>query len=103
MPAIFQHFTEHQQDDMQISMLSFLEMHYLHGSPKDKDYDKDMQLPFKASGDYSASFANAFFNHYTIISVYSPILEVKNKEAILQNKYLLSAYLSNIWQPPKSC
>lgn len=47
IPVILQHFREHQQEDRSISFFKFLDIHYMHGSPMDDDYDRDMQLPFK--------------------------------------------------------
>ena len=48
---MFQHYAEHQVEDKSISFIDFLDIHYMHGSPKDDDYDRDMQLPFKSSAD----------------------------------------------------
>ena len=63
LPVIFQHYAEHKTENDKISFLEFLAMHYLHGSPNDKDRDRDMQLPFKTSGDCACAFyALCFFD-----------------------------------------
>ncbi len=100
---IFQHFVEHRQADQSISFLKFLDMHYMHGSPKDKDYNKDMQLPFKSSGDFMFVLASEFvpFNQNFSLSV--PVLLVSVKKVVIDQNDLLPSYLASIWQPPKSC
>ncbi len=53
LPVILQHFHEHQQRNPGISFFKFLDMHYLHGSPHDEDYERDMQLPFKRADHHA--------------------------------------------------
>ncbi|MEP7109119.1 MAG: hypothetical protein ABI760_14090 [Ferruginibacter sp.] len=77
-------------------------MHYMHESPKDADYDKDMQLPFKTCGDIS-SIATAFVPLMLLISIARPIEIPEKKKFISRDQFITSSYLSNIWQPPKSC
>ena len=103
LPVIFEHYSEHKQEDKNITALEFLAIHYLHGSPKDKDYDKDMQLPFKTSGDCISSVSPAFVPLIMQHSVLEPI-EISTKKIFFQkDQFILSSYLANIWQPPKSC
>lgn len=101
LPVVFQHFAEHQQENRNISFLQFLDMHYMHGSPMDKDHDRDMQLPFKATGDCIA-MATAFVPLTTQISIAKPVETISQTNCIIQHQCLLPAYLSSIWQPPKS-
>ncbi len=100
LPVVFQHFMEHRQEDKSISLIHFLAIHYLHGSPKDKDYDRDMQLPFKTSGDLisvvSTPAAPLGF------SIDRPVNDSSDKNFILSDQYILSSFLSNIWQPPRT-
>ena len=103
LPVIFQHYAEHKEEDKSISLLQFLAMHYLYGSPADKDYDRDMQLPFKTSGDCISSVATAFVPLIIQFSIAKPVEISEKKNYVTQDRFLLSSYLSNIWQPPKSC
>jgi len=103
VPIIFNHFIEHKQSDKNISFLKFLDMHYMHGSPKDKDYNKDMQLPFKSSGDFISVLANEFVPLNEHISITAPVVLVSAKKIAKQQNDLLPSYLASIWQPPKSC
>lgn len=100
---IFKHFVEHRQADKSISFLKFLDMHYMHGSPKDKDYRKDMQLPFKSSGDFVSVLANEFVPLNQSLSVAAPVIVVTEKKLAVDHNELLPSYLASIWQPPKSC
>ena len=103
LPVVFQHYKEHKKEDNSISMLRFLAIHYLHGSPKDKDYDRDMQLPFKTSGDCASSVSPAFVPFFDQHTAPLPIELQLKKTGIAQNQFLLSSYLASIWQPPKFC
>jgi hypothetical protein len=102
LPVVFQHFSEHQQEDKNISLLQFLAMHYLHGSPKDKDYDRDMQLPFKTAGDCLATFAPAFVPVTVELNLEQPVITLQQANILKPDQFISSTYLSNIWQPPKS-
>lgn len=103
MPMIFKHFVEHRQVQKDISFLKFLDMHYMHGSPKDKDYSKDMQLPFKSSGDFIYVLASEFVPLNEYISITAPVVLVPEKKIDIDQNDLLPSYLASIWQPPKSC
>ena len=101
IPIVFQHFIEHQQEDPSISALQFLQIHYLQGNVKDKDYDRDMQLPFKTAGEFFASTATPFVPLNAQIIIQYPE-DVNNIVWSQQTTpFLFSAYQVNIWQPPK--
>jgi hypothetical protein len=99
--AAIEHFAEHKAENPSLTFLAFLEIHYLHGSPKDKDYEKDMKLPFKTPCD-GVCIANVALvpSSFNFI-VYEPLVSFEKKNYILLNQCAASAYLSNIWQPPK--
>lgn len=103
LPIVFQHFAEHSKEDKTISFLQFLACHYLHGSPKDKDYERDMQLPFKTSNDCVSSISPAFVPSMPEISVNKPVELPEKKNSFPKSQFSLSSFLSSIWQPPKSC
>ena len=103
LPVVFQHFAEHRAEDKNISCLAFLDMHYMHGSPKDADYDRDMQLPFKkACPDCVSCIAAAAFVPLTVaFSIDKPLVQILPQNYFPQDQLLISAYLASIWQPPK--
>ncbi len=42
-----EHFKEHKSLNNKTTLYSFIVLHYLSGTKKDKDYQEDMKLPFK--------------------------------------------------------
>ncbi len=103
LPTVFEHFSEHQLENKQISFVHFLAIHYLHGNPKDQDYKKDMQLPFKSNNDPYANFANEIAISSSYFTLLPPLLVLEKKQILLQNNDTFSSFLSKIWQPPKFC
>lgn len=99
IPVLISHFIEHKKEDPNISLLSFLKMHYQANPVKDKDYDRDMQLPFKA--DNCNFLGLAFYTH-------KPSFEIINREEFIeQNRFDFytpfssAQVLNSIWQPPR--
>lgn len=103
LPVVFQHFAEHQQENKNISFIRFLDMHYMHGSPKDKDYDRDMQLPFKTSDSPAGIGVISFVPAMPQIAVTKPVEILQIKRTVQKAPFMLTPCLSKIWQPPKSC
>jgi hypothetical protein len=103
LPVIFQHYAEHKIEDKNISFFRFLDMHYMHGSPKDKDYERDMQLPFKTTGDCISSLVPAFIPLMVQLSATKSVEISENKILVHQDQFTASSYLASIWQPPKFC
>lgn len=101
-PKLVEHFLEHKSENKGITLISFLEMHYLNGFTKDADFEKDMKLPFKASQDNCFSFVvvlptPAKFELNTDPSLF----EIHTPNIIQKRQVFISNYLSAIWQPPK--
>jgi hypothetical protein len=103
LPFIFQHFSDHRQGNSHITFMQFLDMHYMHGSPKDKDYQDDMKLPFKSADNCTAALSPAFVPTVNLISEIKIVELPKIKGTLRKSDFIPSAYLSSIWQPPKSC
>ncbi|MFC4230938.1 hypothetical protein ACFOW1_03480 [Parasediminibacterium paludis] len=103
LPMVFQHFSEHRAENKNLGFFDFLDMHYLHGSPQDADFDRDMQLPFKKACTDCASFSvtAAFVPLVATFSIEKPIRITEQNNYIIQEPLLFSSYLATIWQPPK--
>ena len=103
LPQLVEHFIEHKSEDNKTSLVDFLVMHYANADDGDGDKSKDMQLPFKSHHDCEnlASTGLISFNSFCLAIKSTPI------ESKVYNTYstdfISSAYLSSIWQPPKSC
>jgi hypothetical protein len=103
LPVVFEHFAEHQQKNKNISLLQFLDMHYMHGSPKDKDYSDDMKLPFKTA-DNCISLVSPVVIPRLAHTLENHVVHIPEKEMhIPKDELIPAAYLSRVWQPPKSC
>jgi len=100
---LIEHYNEHKQENKGLSFLGFLELHYAQNKLPDADYDKDMKLPFKSATNFNI----------TSISFCAPVPQYKQNPIIYFNNdqqqfadfsfTYTSAFLSSIWQPPKSC
>ncbi len=101
IPSIFEHYAEHKKENPNISIVGFLEIHYMHGSPRDADYDKDMKLPFKTPSDCISVVTMAIIPQIFGFSFTKPINIIEKKNYITLNQCIVSTYLANIWQPPK--
>jgi hypothetical protein len=103
LPVIFQHYQEHKHLDKDLTILEFIDIHYMHGSPRDADYDRDMQLPFK-SPIHSTIITSNFVIPALIFFFERKIYFIEKKKPLV---YSTSGYSfnfhSSIWQPPKAC
>ena len=103
LPLLVEHYLEHKQRDNEISIWTFLQIHYTDSIVFDEDFDKDMQLPFK-SCDFNSNASiyyvcsSVFFQSFNTI----PLIYKKQK-FFISNTNTSSSYLSSIWQPPKAC
>ena len=99
-PLLVEHYYEHN-DSKELSVLTFLEMHYLNGNVKDADYEKDMKLPFKSFQDNHPNVVlhlpetTDFFNFITFSLS-------EQKPYCIKNQVNTSSFLTSIWQPPKT-
>jgi hypothetical protein len=99
LPVFIQHFHEHQQEDKNISLIRFIIIHYFSGNPKDSDYNRDMQLPFKTT-DCSSLVTLAAPSHPSFTNE-RPVFFIEKYYPTLKNNTLLSIHFSDIWQPPR--
>ncbi|MEO8117247.1 MAG: hypothetical protein ABI653_06315 [Bacteroidota bacterium] len=102
MPLLVQHFMEHREMNSEITFWQFLNMHYATGDVKNTEHEKDTQLPFKAHDNCVASISNVYLPTQKI-SITKPVRILENKHFKTPEQFLLSTFLSNIWQPPRIC
>ena len=83
-----------------ITFLEFLDIHYMHGSPMDDDYERDMQLPFKKM-NHLVNMTPVHLKAQASI-VTAVILPSKHTEFFIPNDHRVhSKYPSAVFQPPK--
>ena len=103
VPFLLEHFKEHKSLNEGTTFWSFLSMHYSNSDIKYADYDKDMRLPFKSS-EGSLHLLNISFIHYSSSTkLHKPFAKTLKIYKVFKDHKFQSTYLSNIWQPPKSC
>jgi hypothetical protein len=103
LPLLVQHFNEHKQENLSLSFIDFLKIHYAHGSTKVADYDEDMKLPFKSVSTINITaieFCATFFIVKQLPVLYFQINQQKFTDYSFSYS---SAILTSIWQPPKYC
>lgn len=98
---LIEHFREHKQDNHSISLFAFIQLHYFSGNPKDHDYDRDQQLPFRSD-------AVIVFNTSVEVPEFQfridpPPCYVEKTYPLLDITSLPSSHGHDIWQPPRSC
>lgn len=103
IPVLIEHFIEHKEKNTELSIWQFLDMHYAHDDVNDKDYDRDMQLPFKSHDGCISSLMPVFVPVSFTTNLPKAIPSEKNEYSVYTEQFLNSAFLSSIWQPPKSC
>lgn len=101
LPYIFKHYTEHHKLNSALSFIGFLDMHYMHGSPKDSDYDEDMKLPFKTPVKSQAGLSAVFVLPANTGRAIKPKELSPQKNTIFNDLFIVVGYSSSVWQPPK--
>jgi len=103
LPLLLEHFNEHKTLNEGITLWGFMIMHYTNNDIKYADHDKDMRLPFKSNEGSVNIFSLTFIQNFTTIKLINQF-ERELKSYSVQNDHIFnSKFLSNIWQPPKSC
>jgi hypothetical protein len=105
VPALVAHFVEHRAQDGKLSFWNFLYAHYAHGNVKDADYEKDMKLPFKSHEGYPN--ATVFVSllpesGFPDVRMAKPVYGEAPVFPAWDEHFVHAAYLSAIWQPPRT-
>lgn len=103
-PILVEHYYEHQQENPKLSLWVFILDHYTHAVVFDKDYEKDMKLPFKSNhSDCSCSSIVTFLSSIqTFDFEYKSFVKEYKKPTFGYTFSFISNFHSAIWQPPKS-
>ena len=100
IPIFFQHFNEHKLVDEHITLLDFLQEHYVGAIEMDDDYQQDQKLPFRDA-------CNLVVNISLSCQALPPSIEIEPLQEILPqfsiykdiNKILISS--CDFFQPPR--
>ena len=103
LPLLMEHFVEHKKENRDLTLWGYLCIHYAHGAVEDADHAKDMKLPFKSNEGCTDSNITAFVPNNFASEVEKPVINEPKCFPSHDETFLTSSFLSNIWQPPKSC
>ena len=101
LPYVFKHFVQHHQRNNRLSFVAFLDIHYLHGSPKDKDYEEDMKLPFKGTDRCPLTQSVVFVLPASVSILTKPQELTSHSGTFYKEHFIQIGYFSGIWQPPQ--
>jgi hypothetical protein len=102
LPYLFEHYKTHKQYSNNLSFSAFIDMHYFTTQTFDRDYQQDMQLPFKSS-NRTISLLN-FVSLFVPKQAVAPFVafSVCKNYIIFDDEKHSSNALSNIFQPPRA-
>ena len=100
IPMLIEHYFDHQEENKDLTLFQYLNLHYRNAHPKDADYAKDQRLPFKAHSDCASAISANYILTETF-TLASPDIETEPKKEVYNNEFLINILLSKIWQPPK--
>jgi len=100
--AFISHFYEHQESNSELTILEFISIHYFGTDQKDADFEKDMELPFKAHdcSNHSPLPSLICLSSFNLLSPF----QFSGKELFYYHHTAIPlSCLDEIWHPPKSC
>jgi hypothetical protein len=100
LPVLFEHYQEHKQGNKDISILSFITMHYS-SETKGSDDQHHQQLPFK--GKHCEEVTTSIFLPTDNLSpLMSNTFNSSEKTTIYKSPFNSSSFHFTIWQPPRA-
>jgi len=102
LPFLFQHYTEHKKQDKNLSLLSFIKLHYSNENTIYPDHEKDNKLPYKSDDKNIITLTYFPFKKLHFQNLQLP--EIKSEKTFPSSfkNFVLEGYHFNIWQPPKN-
>ena len=101
LPVLIHHFLDDLNQEPDETFTDFLNEHYSdHQNHSDNDHHDHDNLPFKTNDCATAHVSLAFVNHNPY-SISSPAVFYDKISPIYNGGFYSSAFVSNIWQPPK--
>jgi hypothetical protein len=100
IPLLIEHYTEHKLDNGNLSLLSFMYMHYVVDDGATTDEQKDQNLPFK-----SAHFQMQNTVVFSIFKYELPKIFVNMNRSVwpvMQSNSLSTIALGSLFRPPRA-
>lgn len=98
---LVEHFIEHKNAN-QLSLLEFIDLHYIQPTQVDDDYAEDMKLPFKSHNECHAQVNPVAKITSQEIKIEVPHIETNLQLSEYQSPFTGTQYLNEIFQPPRS-
>ena len=100
IPALIQHFAEHQQKNPQISVLDFIVLHFQDEKHHNEDHEKHTKLPFQH--DHNSSVMSVVCTLPAKFEINMPLFLLTDTNISVSEENLFFTSPSfDIWQPPK--
>lgn len=96
------HFIEHNKAS-NISLLEFIDIHYVKATIIDDDYSEDQKLPFKCHNDCKVQITQIDKFQKAEYCIETPYIIRNNGFSTYHSPLLGDQFLEEIFQPPKSC
>jgi hypothetical protein len=99
IPLLIEHYTEHKLDNGNLSLLSFMYMHYVGDDGDTTDEQKDQNLPFK-----SAHFQMQNTVVFAVFKYELPKIFVNMNRSVwpvMQSNSLSTIVLGSLFRPPR--
>jgi hypothetical protein len=100
IPLLIEHYTEHKLDNGNLSLLSFMYMHYVGDDGDTTDEQKDQNLPFK-----SAHFQMQNTVVFAVFKYELPKIFVNMNRSVwpvMQSNSLSTIALGSLFRPPRA-
>ncbi len=94
------HFQDHESENPEMTIWTFIQIHYINETIVDEDYAEDMKLPFKTSEKISGPIVAKIFPE----AFYQIIISVESSVSFAEffgNQFIAQDIARHIWQPPK--
>jgi hypothetical protein len=99
LPALYEHYREHQQLNPRVNLIGFLSMHYVGDDNNEDDDEKDMQLPFKKNDINTSAF---LFTPNAKITVADPRdWPVKKDFGLERAEFYFNPAGQSLFRPPR--
>lgn len=101
-PVLIEHFREHCREKTDTSVIGFIVLHYFSGSPRDADYERDMQLPFKTLEVMPLALSATHFPPVQAPALVAPPPAVRKALPPLALLFPPHPYLPTLTEPPEA-
>jgi hypothetical protein len=100
MGQLVNHFHAHESENPEMTIWTFIQIHYINETLVDEDYAEDMKLPFKTSEKISGPIVAKIFPE----SFDQMMISIESSDSFIEffgNQFIAQDITRNIWQPPR--